>query len=169
MSCIKCARMLKYIGHMDGIKIIATNKKAYFDYFIDETYEAGVELLGSEVKSVRLGHVNLKDGYCVIKDGEIFMINVHISPYEKGSFFNADPRRMRKLLLRKTEINRLRGKVEQKGFTLVPTKIYFKRGLIKIEVGLARGKELHDKRKTIAERDSKRQIERTLKEYNSRR
>lgn len=154
---------------MDGIKIIATNKKAYFDYFIDETYEAGVELLGSEVKSVRLGHVNLKDGYCVIKDGEIFMINVHISPYEKGSFFNADPRRMRKLLLRRPEINRLRGKVEQKGFTLVPTKIYFKRGLIKIEVGLARGKELHDKRKTIAERDSKRQIERTLKEYNSRR
>ena len=133
---------------MDGIKIIATNKKAYFDYFIDETYEAGVELLGSEVKSVRLGHVNLKDGYCVIKDGEIFMINVHISPYEKGSFFNADPRRMRKLLLRRPEINRLRGKVE---------------------VGLARGKELHDKRKTIAERDSKRQIERTLKEYNSRR
>ena len=147
---------------MDGIKIIATNKKAYFDYFIDETYEAGVELLGSEVKSVRLGHVNLKDG-------EIFMINVHISPYEKGSFFNADPRRMRKLLLRRPEINRLRGKVEQKGFTLVPTKIYFKRGLIKVEVGLARGKELHDKRKTIAERDTKRQIERTLKEYNSRR
>ena len=154
---------------MEGTKLIAANKKAYFDYFIDETYEAGIELLGSEVKSVRAGHINLKDGYCVIKDGEIFMINVHISPYEKGSYFNADPRRMRKLLLRRTEINRLRGKVEQKGYTLVPTKADFKRGLVKIEVGLARGKELHDKRKVQAERDAKRQIDRTIKEYNARR
>ena len=153
---------------MDGIKLIATNKKAYFDYFIDETYEAGVELLGSEVKSVRLGHINLKDGYCVIKDGEIFMINVHISPYEKGSFFNTDAKRTRVLLLNKGEINKLRGKTEAKGYTVVPTRAYFKKGLVKVEVGLAKGKEGHDKRRTIAERDAKRNIERTLKQYNVR-
>lgn len=153
---------------MDGIKIITTNKKAYYDYFIDETYEAGVVLAGSEVKSIRLGHINLKDSYCLIRDGEIWLFNTHISPYEKGSYFNTEATRNRKLLLKKQEINRLRGKVEQKGFTLVPTKAYFKQGLVKIEVGLARGKELHDKRAVEAKKTAKREIERAIKEHNIR-
>lgn len=153
---------------MTGIKVIATNKKAYHDYFIDDTYEAGIELVGSEVKSIRLGQVNLKDSYCIIKDGEIFALNMHVAPYEKGSYFNVEARRTRKLLLKKVEISKLKTKVEQKGFTLVPTKLYFKQGLVKIEVGLARGKELHDKRNAIAEKETKRNIDRQIKQYNVR-
>lgn len=149
-----------------SIKIIATNKKAYHDYFIEDTYEAGIVLVGSEVKSVRLGQVNLKDSYCIVKNGSLELVNAHISPYEKGSFFNVDSRRTRKLLMHKAEIDKLRGKVEIKGFTLVPTKMYFKQGLVKIEVGLAKGKELHDKRKTLADKDMKRSLERQLKNYN---
>lgn len=149
-----------------SIKIIATNKKAYHDYFIEDTYEAGIVLVGSEVKSVRLGQVNLKDSYCIVKNGSLELVNAHISPYEKGSFFNVDARRTRKLLMHKAEIDKLRGKVEIKGFTLVPTKMYFKQGLVKIEVGLAKGKELHDKRKTLADKDMKRSLERQLKNYN---
>lgn len=149
-----------------SIKIIATNKKAYHDYFIEDTYEAGIVLVGSEVKSVRLGQVNLKDSYCIVKNGNLELVNAHISPYEKGSFFNVDARRTRKLLMHKVEIDKLRGKVEIKGFTLVPTKMYFKQGLVKVEVGLAKGKELHDKRKTLADKDMKRSLERQLKNYN---
>lgn len=149
-----------------SIKIIATNKKAYHDYFIEDTYEAGIVLVGSEVKSVRLGQVNLKDSYCIVKNGSLELVNAHISPYEKGSFFNVDARRTRKLLMHKAEIDKLRGKVEIKGFTLVPTKMYFKQGLVKVEVGLAKGKELHDKRKTLADKDMKRSLERQLKNYN---
>lgn len=149
-----------------SIKIIATNKKAYHDYFIEDTYEAGVVLVGSEVKSVRLGQVNLKDSYCIVKGGNLELVNAHISPYEKGSFFNVDARRTRKLLMHKAEIDKLRGKVEIKGFTLVPTKLYFKQGLVKVEIGLAKGKELHDKRKALADKDMKRSLERQLKNYN---
>lgn len=149
-----------------SIKIIATNKKAYHDYFIEDTYEAGIVLVGSEVKSVRLGQVNLKDSYCMVKGGNLELVNAHISPYEKGSFFNVDARRTRKLLMHKAEIDKLRGKVEIKGFTLVPTKLYFKQGLVKVEIGLAKGKELHDKRKALADKDMKRSLERQLKNYN---
>ncbi|MCX4367512.1 MAG: SsrA-binding protein SmpB [Clostridia bacterium] len=147
------------------IKIVASNKKAYHDYFIDSTYETGIVLVGSEVKSIRLGGVNLKDSFCIIKNGEIFILNMHVSPYEKGSYFNEDPRRTRKLLMKRAEIDKLLGKVSAKGYTLVPTKIYFKGGLVKVEVGLARGKELHDKRDSIKEKDMKRDLQRQLKNY----
>ena len=146
-------------------RIVATNKKAYHDYFIDSTYETGIVLVGSEVKSIRLGGVNLKDSFCIIKNGEIFILNMHVSPYEKGSYFNEDPRRTRKLLMKRAEIDKLLGKVSAKGYTLVPTKIYFKGGLVKVEVGLARGKELHDKRDSIKEKDMKRDLQRQLKNY----
>lgn len=148
-----------------GIKIIATNKKAYHDYFIEDTYEAGIVLVGSEVKSVRMGQVNLKDSYCTVRNGELNIINMHISPYDKGSFFNEDSRRTRKLLMHKQEIDKLRGKVEIKGYTIVPTKVYFKQGLAKIEIGLAKGKELHDKRDSIALKEMNRKLERDLKNY----
>lgn len=148
-----------------GVKIIATNKKAYHDYFIEDTYEAGIVLVGSEVKSIRLGQVNLKDTYCVIRGGEISLVNMHISPYDKGSFFNEEARRTRKLLMHKLEIDKLRGKTETKGYTVVPTKLYFKQGLVKVEIGLAKGKELHDKRNSIAEKEMKRKLERDLKNY----
>ncbi len=147
------------------IKIVASNKKAYHDYFIDSTYETGIVLVGSEVKSIRLGGVNLKDSFCIIKNGEVFILNMHVSPYEKGSYFNEDPRRTRKLLMKRAEIDKLLGKVSAKGYTLVPTKIYFKGGLVKVEVGLARGKELHDKRDSIKEKDMKRDLQRQLKNY----
>lgn len=151
---------------MDNIKVVATNKKAYHDYFIEDSIEAGIVLVGSEVKSIRQGAVNMKDTYCLIRGDEIQLINMHISPYEKGSYFNVDARRARKLLLKKAEINKLRGKVEQKGFTLVPTKLYFKQGLVKVEVGVAKGKELHDKRQSLQEKQQARQLERDLKNYN---
>ena len=145
-------------------KLIATNKKAYHDYFVEDTYEAGVVLVGCEVKSVRAGAVNLRDSFVIIKNGEVWMLNVHIAPYKQGSYNNVDSKRTRKLLLNKRKINKLRGKVEQKGYTLVPLKIYFKDALVKIEIGLCKGKELHDKRAAIKEREVKRSIDRTLKE-----
>lgn len=148
-------------------KIIATNKKAYHNYFIEETYEAGIELKGSEVKSIRLSRVNLKDSFALVKNGEVFVLNVHISPYDKGSYFNEDPMRTRKLLLKRQEINKLRGKVEQKGYTLVPTKLYFKDSLVKVELALCKGKELHDKRQDIKNKENKRTAERAIKEYRS--
>ncbi len=151
----------------ESIKIISTNKKAYFDYFVEEVYEAGIQLVGSEVKSIRQGNVNLKDSFCLVQGNEILMINSHIKPYEKGSYFNVDAKRSRKLLLHKQEINKLRGLVQQKGYTLIPTKIYFKQGLVKIEIGVCKGKELHDKRRVEQEKQQKRNIERTIKEYNS--
>lgn len=147
------------------IKTVANNKKAYHDFFIEDTFECGIELVGSEVKSIRLGNVNLKDSFAIIRNNEVFLMNAHISPYEMGSHFNPEPRRNRKLLLRKQEILKIRGKVEKKGYTLVATKMYFKGSLVKIELGVAKGKELHDKRQTLRERTQKREIERTLKEY----
>lgn len=147
---------------------IATNKKAYHDYFVEETYEAGIVLVGSEVKSIRLGQVNLKDSYALVKDREAFLVGTHISPYEKGSVYNVDPRRTRKLLLNRNEILKIKAKVDQKGYTLVPLRLYFAQALVKIEIGLCKGKELHDKRATIKARDEKRTIERVKKEYNTR-
>lgn len=150
------------------IKVIDNNKKAFHDYFIEETYEAGIVLTGAEVKSVRCGHMSLRDSFVIFKGGQALLVGAHIKPYEKGSFFNTDAKRTRVLLLNKGEINKLRGKTEAKGYTVVPTRAYFKKGLVKVEVGLAKGKEGHDKRRTIAERDAKRNIERTLKQYNVR-
>ncbi|MBQ8633814.1 MAG: SsrA-binding protein SmpB, partial [Lachnospiraceae bacterium] len=129
----------------DGFKLIANNKKAYFDYFIEDKYEAGVALHGTEVKSIRMGKCSIKESYIKIEDGEVFIYGMHISPYEKGNIFNKDPMRIKKLLMHKYEINKLNGKLQQKGLTLVPLQVYLKGGLVKVEVGLARGKKLYDK------------------------
>ena len=150
------------------MKIVATNKKAYHDYFIEEAYEAGIALSGTEVKSVRLGKVNLRDSYVTLKSGEALLVGAHISPYEKGSYFNVDPLRIRKLLLHKTEIRRLKARTEQKGFTVVPLKIYFKDSLVKVEIGLCRGKDLYDKRETLKRREEERKLGRIKKEFNTR-
>ena len=144
-------------------KIIATNRKAYHDYFIQETYEAGISLLGTEVKSLREGRANLKESYALIKDGEAFLLNCHISPYSHGNIQNHEPSRTRKLLLHKKEIDRLWGNISQKGFTLIPLKIYFKRGKAKVELGLGKGKRQYEKRATIKEKEARREIERHLK------
>ena len=149
-------------------KVVATNKKAYHDYFVEDTYEAGIVLVGSEVKSVRKGAVNLKDSYAIIKGNEVFLLGVHISPYEKGSCFNEDPLRTRKLLLNRQEINKIRGKIEIKGYTLVPLKMYFKQSLVKVALGICKGKELHDKRQAIKTREENSNIQRITKEYNSK-
>lgn len=153
---------------MSETKLIDNNKRAYFEYFIEETYEAGIVLVGSEVKSIRDGHLSLHDSFCIIKENELWLIGANIKPYEKGSFFNVEAKRNRKLLLKRKEIDKLRGLMQQKGFTLVPTKAYFKQGLVKIEIGVAKGKELHDKRNTIADKNVKRDLQRQLKEYNNR-
>ncbi len=150
-----------------GVKIAATNKKAWHDYFVDEKYEAGIELSGTEVKSVRLGTLNLKDSYCIIKDGELYVVGMHISPYEKGNIFNRDPLRQRKLLMHRREIRSLYGTIKQDGLTLIPLQVYFKNSRVKVEIGLCRGKKLHDKREAIAERDAKREMERNLKARNA--
>lgn len=149
-------------------KVVATNKKAYHDYFVEDTYEAGIVLVGSEVKSIRQGALNLRDSFVIIKNGEAFVVGMHVSPYKMGSYFNVDARRTRKLLLNRAEINKLRGKVEQKGYTLIPLKVYFKDALVKVELGLCKGKELHDKRASIKEKENNRNIQRVLKKYNSR-
>jgi len=146
------------------MKIIDKNKKAYFDYELEEKYEAGLVLVGSEVKSVRLGNVRLADSFCFIQNGEIFLKNCHIAPYEKGSFFNPDTKRDRKLLLHKKEISKLIGKMKTKGYTLVPTMIYFKQNRVKVEIALGKGKKTHDKRATIKERDLVREAERAIAE-----
>lgn len=145
-------------------KVVAQNKKARHDYFIEQTIEAGIVLSGTEVKSIRLGKVNLKDSYAFIENGEVILSGMHISPYEQGNIFNKDPLRDRKLLLHKYEINKLIGLTQQKGLTLVPLQLYFTRGKVKIELGVAKGKKLFDKRDDIAERDAKREIDRKLKE-----
>ena len=147
----------------DSQKTTAQNKKAYHDYFVIESFEAGIELFGTEVKSIRRGSVNLKDSYCEIDDGEIFVHGMHISPYEQGNIFNKDPLRIKKLLMHKSEIMRLLGKVKQEGFTLIPLSLYFKRGKVKMSLGLCKGKKLYDKREDAARRDAKREIERNLK------
>ena len=146
-----------------GTKTAAVNRKASHDYFIEERYEAGIELCGTEVKSIRQGAINLKDSYCSVKDGELYVYGMHISPYEKGNIFNRDPVRPRRLLAHKKEIRRLAAQVKQDGLTLVPLRLYFKGSRVKMEVGLCRGKKLYDKRETAARRDAKREIDRAMK------
>ena len=146
-----------------SVKVIAKNSKAYHDYFIEDKYEAGIELAGTEVKSIRQGHVNLKDSFCIVKDGEMHVHGMHISPYEKGNIFNKDPLRARKLLMHKREILKLFAKVKQDGYALVPLSIYFKGPRVKLEVGLAKGKKLYDKRDAAAAKDAKREMDRAMK------
>ena len=150
----------------DTQKLVANNKKAYHDYFIDETYEAGVALHGTEVKSMRMGKCSIKESFIRIENGEMFVYGMHVSPYEKGNIFNKDPLRVKKLLLHKYEINKLAGKVAEKGYTLVPLQVYFKDGKAKVEIGLARGKKLYDKRQDIAKKDMRRETEREFKVKN---
>ena len=153
--------MAKTIG-----KMIANNKKAYHDYFILETYEAGIALHGTEVKSLRMGKCSVKESFIRIENGEMFLYGMHISPYEKGNIFNTDPLRVRKLLLHKGEINKMLGKTKEKGIAIVPLKVYFKGSLVKVEIGLAKGKKLYDKRQEIAKKDQKREAQRDFKVRN---
>ncbi len=145
-------------------KIIANNKKARHDYFLEECYEAGIELHGTEVKSLRMGKCSIKEAFIRIENGEVFVYGMHVSPYEKGNIFNKDPLRVKKLLMHKYEINKLAGKVAEKGYTLVPLQVYFRDGKVKVEVGLARGKKLYDKRQDIAKKDQRREAEREFKQ-----
>lgn len=144
-------------------KLIANNKKAYHDYFILDTYEAGIALHGTEVKSLRMGKCSIKESFIRVENGEMFIYGMHISPYEKGNIFNKDPLRVRKLLLHKAEINKMLGKTKEKGMSIVPLKVYFKGSLVKVEIGLAKGKKLYDKRQDIAKKDQKREAERDFK------
>ena len=147
-----------------AVKVLQTNKKAYHDYFVEEVYECGIELYGTEVKSIRLGQMNLKDSYCDFKDGELFVCGMHISPYEKGNVFNRDPYRQRKLLLHKREILKLFGWVKRDGYTVIPLKVYLKGPRVKMEIGLCKGKKLYDKREDMAKRDAGREMERVFKQ-----
>ena len=147
-------------------KLIANNKKAYHDFFIDETYECGIALHGTEVKSMRMGKCSIKEAFVRIEDGEVYVYGMHVSPYEKGNIFNKDPLRVKKLLLHKYEINKLLGKIKEKGYTLVPLQVYFKDGKVKVEIGLARGKKLYDKREAIAKKDQRREAEKEFKVRN---
>ncbi len=147
-------------------RLIANNKKAYHDFFIDETFETGVVLHGTEVKSMRLGKCSIKESFIRIENGEVFVYGMHVSPYEKGNIFNKDPLRVKKLLMHRYEINKLAGKVAEKGYTLVPLQVYFKDGRVKVEIGLARGKKLYDKREDIAKKDARREVEREFKVKN---
>ena len=146
-----------------GMKLIANNKKAFHDYFIEDTYEAGIALAGTEVKSLRMGKCSIKESFIRIENGEVFIYGMHISQYEKGNIFNKDPLRVRKLLLHKSEINKLIGKTKEKGMAIVPLKVYFKGSLVKVEIGLAKGKKLYDKRQDIAKKDQRREAERDFK------
>ena len=152
----------------DSVKLVANNKKAYHEYFIDEKFEAGIELFGTEVKSIRMVKCSIKESFIKIEgDGQIYVYGMHISPYEKGNIFNKDPLRVRKLLLHKAEIRRLLSKIKEKGYTIVPLQVYFRGSLVKVEMGLARGKKLYDKRDDIAKKDARREIEREFKARNS--
>ena len=146
-----------------GKRVAATNRKAYHDYYIEDRYEAGIELFGTEVKSIRQGKLNLKDSFCHVKNGELLLYGMHISPYEKGNIFNKDPLRTRKLLMHKREILKLGAKIQQDGYSLIPLSVYFKHAKVKVELGLARGKKLYDKRAAAAERDAKRDMDRAMK------
>ena len=146
-----------------GVKIVAKNQKAYHEYFIEEKFETGIELSGTEVKSLRQGTVNLKDSYCIIKDGELFMVGAHISPYEKGNIFNKDPMRTRKLLMHKREIAKMQMLVQRDGYSLIPLSLYFKNARVKVELGLAKGKKLYDKRESAAKSDAAREMDRAMK------
>lgn len=150
----------------EGRKQIAGNRKAFHDYFVEDKYEAGIELAGTEVKSIRMGNVNLKDAFCTIKDGQMTLNGMHVSPYEKGNIFNREPRRPRRLLMHKREINRLQAYVQQDGYALVPLSVYFKNARVKVEVGLCKGKKNYDKRDATAQRDAKRDMDRAMKSYN---
>lgn len=149
-----------------GIKTVAENRKARHEYFVLETFEAGIELVGTEVKSIRLGSVNLKDSWCSIDNGELFIKGMHISPYEKGNVFNRDPLRVRRLLMHRREINKLNGTIKQEGLTLIPLSIYFRDSKVKIQLGLCKGKKLYDKRADAARKDARREIERNIKIRN---
>ncbi len=149
------------------VKIIAQNKKAYHDYFVDEKFETGIALAGTEVKSIRQGNINLKDSYCKINNGEIFVVGMHISPYEKGNIFNKDPLRDRKLLMHKREILKLFNNIKKDGVSIIPLSVYLKGPVVKVEIGLCRGKKLYDKRESIAARDVKREIERNMRDKNN--
>ena len=149
-----------------GIKLIANNKKAFHDYFIEDTYEAGIALAGTEVKSLRMGKCSVKESFVRIQNGEVYIYGMNISPYEKGNIFNKDPLRIRKLLLHRSEINKIVGKIAEKGYTLVPLKVYFKGSLVKVEIGLAKGKKLYDKRADIAKKDIRREAEKEFKVRN---
>ena len=148
----------------ETMKLVANNKKAYHDYFIEEKYECGIALHGTEVKSIRMGKCSIKEAFIRIENGEVFVYGMHISPYEKGNIFNKDPLRVKKLLMHKQEIRKLLGKIKEKGYTLVPLQVYFSRGKAKAEIGLARGKKLYDKREDIAKKDARREAERAVKE-----
>lgn len=148
----------------DAVKSVASNRKAYHDYFIEDKFEAGIELAGTEVKSIRQGHVNLKDAFAIVKDGELLVHGMHVSPYEKGNIFNKDPLRPRKLLMHRREILRLHARVKQDGYALVPLSVYFKGPRVKVELGLAKGKKLYDKRETAARRDAEREMDRVKKD-----
>ena len=150
--------------HQKGIKPVAQNKKAYHEYFVEETYECGLSLKGTEVKSMRQGRITLKESFCMIRNGEIFAEGMHISPYEQGNIFNTDPLRPKKLLMHKNEIRKLVGLVSRQGYTLIPLKVYLKDGRMKLELGLCRGKHLHDKRDAAAERDAKREMDRAVRQ-----
>ena len=154
------------MGDKDNYKLIANNKKAYFDYFIEDTWEAGIALHGTEVKSVRMGKCSIKEAFVRVEDGEVYVYNMHISPYEKGNIFNKDPLRVKKLLLHRHEVNKILGEVSQKGYTLVPLQVYLKGSLVKVQVGLGRGKKLYDKRDTIAKKDQRREAEKDFKIKN---
>ena len=149
-----------------GMKLIANNKKAFHDYFIEDTYEAGIALAGTEVKSLRMGKCSIKESFIRVENGEVYIYGMHISPYEKGNIFNKDPLRVRKLLLHKYEIMKLNGKIAEKGYTLMPLQVYFKGSLVKVQVGLARGKKLYDKRADIAKKDQRRELEKDFKVKN---
>lgn len=148
------------------VKLIANNKKAYHDFFVDDTYETGISLAGTEVKSLRMGKCSIKEAFVRVENGEVIIYGMHISPYEKGNIFNKDPLRPRKLLMHRYEINKLMGKIKEKGMTLVPLKVYFKGSLVKVEIGLARGKKLYDKRQDIAKKDQRREAEKEFKVKN---
>ena len=150
----------------ESVKLIANNKKAYHDYFIQEKYEAGISLHGTEVKSLRMGRCSVKESFVRIENGEVYIYNMHISPYEKGNIFNKDPLRVKKLLLHKYEINKLSGKMAEKGYTIVPLQIYFKGSFVKVEIGLAKGEKLYDKRQDIIKKDQRREAERDFKVKN---
>ena len=157
---------MRTMAKKSGMKLIANNKKAYHDYFILETYEAGIALHGTEVKSLRMGKCSIKEAFIRVENEEVYVYGMHISPYEKGNIFNKDPLRVRKLLLHKSEIRKLLGKTKEKGMTLVPLKVYFKDSLVKVEIGLARGKKLYDKRQDIAKKDQQREAQRDFKVRN---
>lgn len=152
----------------ESIKVVSNNKKAFHDYFIDEKFETGIELFGTEVKSIRMGKASVKEAFVRIDKGEMWIYGMHISPYEKGNIFNKDPLRARKLLMHKKEIIRLESRIKEAGFTIVPLEVYFKGSLVKIQIGLARGKKLYDKREDIAKKDAKREMERAFKARNSK-